>query len=120
MRCIEIISWVLVVLAPSLSVGAESIFDDVARLVPSDANVLVLIDSERIRRSAFYKQEQLDEADSQQDAGRQVFLGPHVTHALLASKIRGFRSSQIDWELALLNSKTPPSLTNIALTYGGT
>lgn len=95
-------------------------FDELMRQVPADTNVLVLIDGERIRRSAFVKQEKLADNEPGAQANHHVVPRSEVNVLVLAARIRGFRSSMTDSETALLGLTSAPSLSGLAATYGGT
>lgn len=99
--------------------GAAGVFDDLVRQVAPDANVLVLVDADRIRRSAFAKQQALQDNDGADEANSHVVPRKDVSLLVQSARIRGFRDSLVDWEAALINLHSAASLESTAANYGG-
>jgi len=97
---------------------AASPFDTLLPLVPADANVLVLIDVERIRSSAIAKNQKFS-GEEPGDTDLTIIPPREVRQAVLAQKIRGFRESLRDWQAAVLALEADPSLTGLAAEFGG-
>ena len=98
-------------------IQAETPFTPLLNQVPSEANVLVMIDSERIRRSPFGKSVAADKSAGQENS--HIVPNEELSQVLLAARIRGFRNSMIDWEKALLKMNVEPSIAGLAASYGG-
>lgn len=94
-------------------------FDELLTQVPAEANVLVLIDAERIRRSPFAIENKLG---GDENAAGDVSVVPprEVRQAVLAAKIRGFRESLMDWQTALVGLDHDPSAAGLAAEFQGT
>lgn len=99
--------------------SAAGVFDDLVRQVSPDANVLVLVDADRIRRSPFAKEQKLTDDSPTEEANSHVVPRSEVSLLVQSSRIRGFRDSLIDWEMALLRLNTAPALDSIVADYGG-
>ena len=111
--CLVLVALVGLVACPS--VQAETPFTALVNQVSPDANVLVLIDSEQIRRSTFGKQMA---ADGAQTSSHVVSRG-EISQVLMAAKIRGFRDSMVDWQTAWLQMNVEPSVEGLAANYKG-
>lgn len=106
----------LIAALPTPSRG-ETPFDALLKQVSNDANVLVLIDAEKIRRSEFARDIAAEDPDA--SANAHVVPRSELSQVVLAARIRGFRESMIDWQTALLQLKTEPSAAGVAAMYGG-
>lgn len=104
-------------LASPWRLKAETPFTPLLSQVPSEANVLVLIDSERIRRSPFGKSVVADQSAGLENS--HIVSREELSQVLLAARIRGFRHSMIDWQKALLQMNVEPSIAGLAASYGG-
>lgn len=113
----------LILLLAVFSVGlmprayAESPFEALLKPVQKDANVLVLVDAERIRRSDFAKSVFDSEGDAA--ATKQVVSRSEISQLLVAAHVRGFRESMIDWQTAVLQLNDEPSVAGVAASYSG-
>lgn len=96
---------------------AETPFTPLLNQVSSDTNVLVMIDSEQIRRSPFGKSLASENAKNQ--ASAHVVSRQEISQVLMAAKIRGFRDSMVDWQTALLQMNVEPSVEGLAANYKG-
>lgn len=103
--------------APPASDLPETPFSPLLKQVSPDANVLVMIDAERIRRTDFGRSVAASEGDA--SASSHIVARSEVSQILLAAHIRGFRESMIDWQTALLLTNTEPSVAGVAANYGG-
>jgi hypothetical protein len=93
-------------------------FDELLKQVPAEANVLVLIDGESLRRSPFAKDNGL--AGDENATGDASVVPPReVRQAVLAAKIRGFRESLLDWQTALVSLEYDPSAAGLAAEFRG-
>jgi hypothetical protein len=97
--------------------NAESPFDPLLKPVSNEANVLVLIDADRIRRTEFAKNIMASDADSA--ASTHIVARKELSQVLLAAHIRGFRESMIDWQTAVLRLDAEPSVAGVAASYSG-
>ncbi|RLS38385.1 MAG: hypothetical protein DWH81_10030 [Planctomycetota bacterium] len=96
---------------------AETPFTPLLNQVPDDANILVMIDSEQIRRSVFGKAVVADKSAG--DENSHIVSGEERAQVLLAARIRGFRNSMIDWQKALIKMNVEPSIAGLAASYSG-
>ena len=94
---------------------AETPFTPLLNQVPDDANILVMIDSEQIRRSVFGKAVVADKSAG--DENSHIVSGEERAQVLLAARIRGFRNSMIDWQKALIKMNVEPSIAGLAASY---
>jgi len=112
-----IVLTIAVCLGWSRPASAETPFDPLLRQVSPDANVLVMIDAERIRRSPFASD--LAAAADGQSGNAHVVSRSEISQILLAARIRGFRESMVDWQTALIQMNSEPSVVGLAANYGG-
>ena len=120
MRCLTLgLCATLLICLTGSTARSASPYDDLLTQVPADANLLVLIDAERIRTSAFARENQLASDDSTATGDRSIVPPKEVLQAVLAAKIRGFRESLVDWQTALVQMPEPPSLAGLAASYQG-
>jgi len=110
-------SLAIVLAGPLHQSQADSPFTPLLKQVPPEANVLVMIDSEQIRRSPFSKK-----MAAAQGAGAEnshIIPRQEISQVLMAAKIRGFRDSMVDWQTALLQMNVEPSVDGLAANYSG-
>jgi hypothetical protein len=111
---------VLVVLCAALSSrGALAGFPELANLVPSDANALVIIDVDKLLASP--AAEKGDWKNKIQNAFEEgiTILPPQTRRAILASQIDLEFMTQL-WQTELLEVTEPTEMTEVAKRTGGT
>ena len=112
----------LVVLLLGITSVASSAFANFGNLtsrLPNDANMLVMIDVEKLKSTPLAAKEGW--ADAIEEAFRQglLVIPPDATRFVSAAKM-DFSDMSDEWSLSLMNLSTQPSFPKLAARYSGT
>ena len=98
---------------------AEPPFDDLLPQIPESANVVTLIDAERIRTSAVAREQGLVKGNEGDSSDQTIVPRQDVYQVVLAATIRGFRESLVESQTAVFRLRENPSLAGLAAAYRG-
>jgi hypothetical protein len=98
---------------------AEPPFDDLLPQIPESANVVTLIDAERIRTSAVARDQGLVKGTEGDSSDQTIVPRQDVYQVVLAATIRGFRESLVESQTAVFRLRENPSLAGLAAAYRG-
>jgi hypothetical protein len=98
---------------------AEAPFDDLLQQIPESANVVTLIDAERIRSSAVAREQGLVKGSEGESSDQTIVPRQDVYQVVLAATIRGFRESLVESQTAVFRLRENPSLAGVAAAYRG-
>jgi hypothetical protein len=103
---------IVAVTACTLSV-AHADFPDMTRRVPSDANVIVYMDVERLMASPLAANEGWKSKQAEDFANRPMAVPPTVTKLVRAASVN-LDVGETAWQIAVLEAKSLPTLESIA------
>jgi hypothetical protein len=93
-------------------------FPDLVRRVPKDANVIVYMDVDRLMASPLAAKEDWKGKRSADYASRPMAVPPAVTRFVRAASVN-LDEDETDWQIAVLEAKSIPSLETIAKNEKG-
>src|SRR5262245_44656629 len=97
--------------ATVLPVRAE--FPELIRRVPADANVILLIDADKVFASPIAQRQDWKKQQLANAADRPLSIPPKVTKMLRAAKM-DLQSRESLWEFVMLQAETIPSIDDIS------
>jgi len=119
MRCARLAAaFVGMQLAALSAAGAES-FESLAARIPSQANVLVLIDVEQTMAAPLAQKQGWSRKLETAYVERPVYLPPEARKLALGASLRRNRDFQSDWEVAVIDLAEPVAVRSIARSESG-
>lgn len=114
-RLVSISSALLVVSSGGVAFGQ---FDEILRRVPGDANVLMIIDAEKVHASPIAIREGWKDKQAETYAQSPLSIPPEAQRFVSASRI-DTRTMRPAWEVALIEEQVLPSLALLARAEQG-